>query len=76
MDNVSKDLIFAKAFEMTLLYTPIKYEIPKMFFKRVMFYYNIMCVSLNIDSNLNEEYIQAIHKGNITEFGTDVVIRE
>ena len=74
--NVSKDLIFSKAFEMTLLHTPIKNQIPDKFFKRVMFYYNIMCTSLNINSGINEEYVQAIHKGNISEFGTEIVNRE
>ena len=74
--NVSKDLLFSKAVEFTLLYTPIKNEIPKMFFKRIMHYYHIMCTSLNIESNINEEYVQEIHKGNITEFGQEVVNRE
>lgn len=77
MENVSKDLLFTKAFEMAMSYTPIKPSgIPKMFFKRVIHYYHLLCTSLNIESNVNEEYVHAIYKGNITEFGTEVINKE
>lgn len=74
--NVSKDLIFSKAFELTLIGVSNKHQLPNMIFKRIMFNYHVMCTALNIESNINEEYVQAIHKGNVTEFGTEVINQE
>lgn len=68
MQNISKDLIFAKAYDIA---TKDSDNITgSQIFKRTLFYYHHFCVCLNIDVSINDKHLKSMYNGEIKdEFG-------
>ena len=73
MQDVSKDLLFAKAFELAINNEcdPLT---KSQVFKKTIFYYYHFCVCLNIDVSVNYKHLKSMYNGELKdEFG---VIRQ
>ena len=69
MENISKDLIFNKAFELAVKESSTL--IDSQTFKKVIFYYYHFCVCLNIEVTIDDKHLQAMYSGKLTDdFGT------